>query len=586
MPSLVCIPKNVAMALKTRLKSGEITPAKLAKMTSKERNTYFKKFLGEDYAASVNALYESKRLLKDQQRGLVTWLETVSGLKPEAKRMLIDRVKNMKKFLSPGEKEDFLQDLAAQKLGVGVTRDEAGEIATYAKAYEEHLAEYKKLTEELRTPQKPNAVLPEDDPIRLKIGEARVKFENYVAELKRDANKRTIRDWRTTPLRSLGGQFSDIGGLAKSLKASLDLSFTLRQGFKAMIAHPDKWAKSVVDGFDMAFRQLWKKGTNDDIINALKAEIYGRENSLNGNYKKMGLDLGTVEEAYPTSLPEKVPLLGRVYKASETAFNGMAYRLRADIADELVRSLGRSGRDTTDKALLHSIGEYTNSLTGRGSLGRAEGFAKHFNNLFFSPKFFKSNLDFLTAHMADPNMDPALKKRALTNLLKTVVAVGAGLAFAKAINPDAVNFDATSSDFGKVKVGNTRVDVTAGLSSIINLFYRSADITARGATQGKLKLGEKKYDKNNPLGEIALSFTQNKLAPLPRTLGVDLAAGKDFNGNPVNLTSVDGLKNLGIDLMAPLPVSNFIELANDKESIGVILGTMLDGLGVGTNTYK
>lgn len=573
MASLVCIPKNVAMELKTRLKSGEITPAKLAEMTPEARAKYFRSFLPEDYAQSVNALYESKTLLADQQRGLLTWLKTVTGMKPEVKRELIDRVSRMDRaILNPDELQPFLEDLAAKKLGVGVTRDEAREIAMLSRDYQEKSADAM------------NSPAGSDD--RYAAGAAKVKFDNYVAELKRDANARTARDWQTNPLRSLGGQFSDVGGLAKSLKASLDLSFTFRQGFKSMIAHPDKWASNAANGFKLALKQLGQKGTSDDVVNAVKAEIFGRENALNGRYKKMRLDLGNTEEAYPTSLPERVPLLGRVYKASEAAFTGTAYRLRADIADELVRSLERSGRDVSDPELLYSIGEYVNSLTGRGSLGRAEGFAKHFNNLFFSPKFFKSNLDFLSAHLADPRMDPALKKRALGNLLKTVASVGGGLALIKAVNPDMVNFDATSSDFGKVKVGNTRVDVTAGLASIINLLYRSADIAARGATQGQVKLGAKKYDKNNPLGEIALGFFQNKLAPLPRAVGVDLASGKDFNGNPVNLTSVEGLKNLGIDLFAPLPVSNTVELAQDPDSIGVVLGTMLDGLGVGTNTYK
>lgn len=559
------------MALKTRLKSGEITPAKLAEMTSDGRHKYFAKFLDEDMATSVNALYESKTLLKDQQRGLITWLKTATGMKPEVKRSLIDRVEKMDKFLNPLEEEEFLADLAAQKLGVGVTADEAKTISRLSKEYQDLLEEA-------------NASKQGSD-VRTEVGAARVKFDNYVAELKRDSTARSARDWASNPLRSAGGQFADIGGLAKAMKASMDLSFTLRQGFKAMIAHPDKWAQNAAGGFKLALRQLGQKGTSDDVINAVKAEIYGRENSLNGSYRKMGLDIGNVEEAFPTSIPEKIPLLGRIYKASETAFNGTAYRLRADVADELMRSLSKSGRDVTDPALLKSIGEYTNSLTGRGSLGRAEGFSKAFNNLFFSPKFFKSNLDFLTAHAFDPNMDPALKKRAFTNLLKTVGSVGLGLSVAKAVNPDSVNFDPTSSDFGKIKVGNTRVDVTAGLASLVTFLYRNADILTRGATQGEVQLGEKKYDKRNPLGETALSFFQNKLSPASRAV-VDVGAGEDFDGAPVNLTSLEGLKNLGINLFAPLPAENLVELAQDDESIGVIMGTMLDGLGVGTNTYK
>ena len=263
MAGLTCIPKNVAMALKTRLKSGEITPAKLADMTSEQRNKYFNKFLDEDTASSVNALYEAKTLLKDQQRGLITWLETVTGLKPEAKRELIDRVQKMEKFLDPAEKEDFLADLAAQKLGVGVTRDEAKKISRLSKDYQDKLDAVDRSSKD-------------GSQSRIDVGAARVKFENYVAELKREANKRTLEDLRQRPLRSLGGQFSDLGGLAKSIKASLDNSFIFRQGFKSMFAHPKEWASNAANSWKIIAQQIQNKGTSDDVINAIKAEIYGR----------------------------------------------------------------------------------------------------------------------------------------------------------------------------------------------------------------------------------------------------------------------------------------------------------------------
>lgn len=573
MASLVCIPKNVAMALKTRLKSGEITPAKLAAMTPEERGKYFRSFLPEDYAQSVNALYEAKTLVKDRERGILTWLKTVTGMKPEAKRQLIDRVQKMNKFLDPASEEEFLADLAAQRLGVGVTADEAKTITRLSNEYQEALAAVR-----------PGSAKGSDE--RIAAGAAQVKFDNYVAELKRDANVRNLRDWRAAPLRSTLGQFSDIGGLAKSIKASLDNSFVFRQGFKAMFAHPGKWADNAANSWKLIGRQLGKKATSDEVVDAVKAEIFGRENALNGNYRKMGLDLGVTEEAYPTSLPEKIPLLGRLYKASEAAFSGTAYRLRADIADELVTKLAKQGRDVTDKELLKSVGTYVNSLTGRGDLGRAEGFSKAFNNLFFSPRFFKSNVDFLTAHAFDQNMDPALKRLAFLNLMKVLAGVGSGLMLAKAINPDSVNFDPTSSDFGKIKVGNTRVDVTAGMASFVTLAARMADVLARGATQGEVRLGGKdSYNRINPLGALAGTFLSNKMAPLPATVR-DLAEGETFSGRPMNLNSTEGIANTAANLFAPIPITNTLELAEDPESIGPILGTVLDGIGFGTNTYK
>lgn len=562
------------MALKTRLKSGELTPAKLAEFESSEaRRAYFAKFMDEDMAASVNALYEAKTLLADQQKGLITWLKTVTGMKPETKRALIDRVARMKEpILNPESKRAFLEDLAAQKLGVGVTMDEAKTIGQLSKTYQEARALVDSST-------------PAGSELRTDVGAAQVEFDNYVAELKRDANRTTLADLRNDPLRTAAGKFSDLGGLAKSLKATLDNSFLFRQGFKAMISHPKEWARNAAGSFKIIKDQLGNKASSDDVVNAIKAEIYGRENYLNGSYKKMGLDVGVVEEAFPTSLPEKIPLLGRVFKASEAAFSGTAYRLRADIADQLVKSAAKSGRDVTEKELLKSIGTYTNSLTGRGDLGRAEGFAKAFNNLFFSPRFFKSNLDFLTAHAFDRTMDPLLKNRARMNLLKAISAVGSGLALAHTINPDSVEFDPRSSDFGKIKVGNTRVDVTAGMSSILTLAARELSQSSKSSTTGKItKIDDGKFGGKTSLGVMG-DFLVNKFAPLPRTV-IDVRQGHDFNDNPINLYSAEGIKNTASDLLLPLPISNAIELSNDPESIGVVLGTTFDGLGLGTNTYK
>ncbi len=42
-------------------------------MSSADRHAFFSKIVGEDHAGPVNALFESKLLLKDQQRGLINW---------------------------------------------------------------------------------------------------------------------------------------------------------------------------------------------------------------------------------------------------------------------------------------------------------------------------------------------------------------------------------------------------------------------------------------------------------------------------------------------------------------------------------
>lgn len=568
---MYCIPKFAAETFKQKIVSGEINPEKLSAMTSEERHSFFSEFLGEEHGAKTNALFESKLLLKNQQQGIISWAQKVSGLSSEARRDIISRVQRLDKVLNPSEEKKFLSDLAEQKLGVGVSPEEAQKISSLAQA-----------TEESRLN------IPEDAPLgsleRLDYGAHKVAFDNYLNALKEDASKATLADIKSNPVGSVVHYASEIAGIAKSLKASLDDSFIGRQGLKALFNHPVEWAKSAATSVEIIAKQLGKKASSNEVVDAIKAEIYSRPNALNGFYKKMGLDIGLAEEAFPTSLPEKVPLLGRVFKASEAAFTGTAYRLRADIADKLTAIAEGEGIDVTEKGQLESIGKLVNSLTGRGALGRAEGFSKVINNLFFSPKFFKSNIDYLTLHAFDKNFSGFARKQAAYNLMRGVAGVAGILAIANAVHPGSVELDPTSADFGKIKIGNTRFDVTGGVGSIATLAARLITQKSKSSSTGRVTtIDSGKYGAPTTLSVLGDFFT-NKLAPVPTTV-VALRAGKDRNNNVVDTKSQEGLTNLAKSLFEPLPISNYEELKNNPHSADTVAAMIADGLGISTNTY-
>lgn len=115
------------------LQDGTITPEKLSEMTSAERRAFLEKIVGKDEARDVNALFESKLLLKDQQAGMITWAKQVGGMTPEVLRDIISRVNKLDRVLNPTEEKSFLNDLANQKLGTDVTLEEAQKISDLAK---------------------------------------------------------------------------------------------------------------------------------------------------------------------------------------------------------------------------------------------------------------------------------------------------------------------------------------------------------------------------------------------------------------------------------------------------------------------
>ena len=105
-----CLPKHLANDFISKLKSGEINPETLIDMTSKQRREFFSEFLGEENAMQTNALFESKLLLKDQIRGLITWAKQVTGMKPDIKRDIITRTQKMEEVLTPENEDAFYRD--------------------------------------------------------------------------------------------------------------------------------------------------------------------------------------------------------------------------------------------------------------------------------------------------------------------------------------------------------------------------------------------------------------------------------------------------------------------------------------------
>jgi hypothetical protein len=543
MPPGFCLLPKHADAFLEKVKSGAFDPAALAAMSSAERHAAFAEIVGEANATHVNATFESKLLLKHQQQGLQTWVKSVTGLKPEIQRDLLARVNRMDRVLEPAQMDAFLADLAKQRLGFGVTMEEAGRISELAKG-----------VTEARTAL-------ETGGDRLDYGRARVAFANYVSELKNGVKKP----------RTLKGTINDVAGFSKSILASFDNSALLRQGWKNLFSHPEIWARNAKQSFvDMA-EQFGGK----EVMDAVNADILSRPNALNGRYAKAKLALGNMEEQFPSSLPEKIPVLGRAYKASETAFNAFQLRSRADVFDKYMEIAEKSGVDLRDKAQLEGIGSLVNSLTARGDIGKFE----NLNFAFFSLRKLKSDFDFLTFHAADPAATPFVRKQAAVNLAKVVSGTAAILVVANAVKPGSVDFDPRSSDVGKIRVKDTRFDVTGGMGSLLVLGAREAMGSTKSSTTGKITpLGAGKFGGSTRL-DLVYRFFENKLSPAASFVK-DLLKGSDFSGEPI---TVQGEVS---NLVVPLPISNIHELATNPNAANVVLATIADALGISVNTYS
>jgi hypothetical protein len=325
-------------------------------------------------------------------------------------------------------------------------------------------------------------------------------------------------------------------------------------------------------------------------MNELNADIVSRPNY--DLMQKAKLDVGAMEEAFPTALPEKIPVLGKVYKATENAYTAFVRKTRADVFDKYIEIAKNTGVDLTDKELI-SIGKMVNSLTGRGDLGKLEMVSKELNNVFFSPKMLKSQVDVLLQPLTGAGGSNFVRKQAALNLLKIISGTATVLGVAKAVNPDSVDFDPRSSNFGKIKVKDSRFDVTGGMSSLATLAARliptkhnnSWGNYTKSSTSDKVTALNMRDKQGNPIyggqtaQDVVIDFFSNKLSPAAGILR-DLARGQTFEG------SKPTLKNEGLSLITPLPVKTFQELQNNPNSANILVGMIADALGIAVNTYS
>lgn len=549
MASTWCLIQGQADKFIKGLKSGEIDSLALAKMASSEaRRNFLAKYVGEENAKQVNALYESKLLLKDQQEGLISWIKRTANLNSKTKTDFISRISKMN-YLNPSDLQSFKQDLISSKLKIEPTLEETQKIFDLSQ----------RLKEAQKGIQKNSTFL--TNTTKKAYGDAKVALVNYINELK-------------DPKLTIGGIVKDLPGITKAIAASMDDSAIFRQGWKTLMTNPIKWQKNA----RQSFVDLVKEFSGKSVMDEVHSDMFSRQNELNGNYKKMGLALSKAEEAYPTSLPERVPLLGRAYKASESAYTGFVYRMRMDVADKYLEIAQKSGVEFTDKEL-KSIGSMVNSLTGRGNLGKYEPAANLVNNIFFSPRKLKADFDTVGHVITGAGGSNFVRKQAAVNLVKVIAGTAAVLAIANAVKPGSVESDTRSSDFGKIKVGDTRFDVTGGMASLITLAARLATMSSKSSTTGRINpLNSGNYGSQTGW-DVVTNFFTNKLSPVAQVVK-DLASGKDFSKNKVTLGGE------AIKLVTPLPVTTLQELMNNPNSANVVLSMIADALGISTNTYS
>jgi hypothetical protein len=576
----LCIPKPVANRIKEALKGKDLTVGQLLDMTSVERIETFNK-LGFTNSKEVNTLFESKLVLKNVFVGIKNFLSKVAQINkysPEKVKQLqaeaeIWKSQQEERTFNPKEGETFLSSLVEKVVGTELTQEQSKELIRLTQLARNLLEEgYNKETKTWSS-----------DKVKSDYGAARVAQENFIENLK--TRGLTLKEMLSERLQQYKTDTKEVGvvkstanllmdtlkALSNSsiaLVASFDNSFMGRQGLNTLMTNPKIWYNFSRKSFSDFVQTLGGVQAKD----ALWIDIYSNPLYIDGTFKKAGI-LPKTEEQYPTTLPQRIPLVGRILEASEQAFVGSAIRARTQLLQHHLDVSKKNGVEITDKHI-ESLGKLVNSLTARGQWGK-RGEPAIVRILLWAPKMLKGNLDVLTG-MQLTDVSPEVKKIAAKNLLKIVGVTALTMMIAEAMKPGSVEDDPRSSDFGKIVVGNTRFDITGGKASIVTLAFRIARRSYKSTKTGEIIEYGVGYGQKTPF-DILVDFLTNKSAP-PTRVVIDLLKGQNFEGEKTTIP------NVLYSLTTPISIQNAIELKDDS-SAQAVLGAILDVIGVNANTY-
>jgi len=354
--------------------------------------------------------------------------------------------------------------------------------------------------------------------------------------------------------------------------ASADLSAPLRQGI-FLIGRPKQWIPAFKNMFKYAFSENAYKGLTND-IRAKPNYKYMKEGGL--SLTDIGSQLTTREEAFMSSWAEKIPLGGKVIRASNRAYSGFLNKLRADVFDDLYNSAAKQGLTKGNPKLVKDLAGFINAATGRGDLGMLDKYAVALNTTFFSPKLMASRIKLLNP-VYYTKLDPFVRKEALKSLLTFGGTALSIFGLAK-LGGARVGVDPRNADFGKIKFGNTRYDVLGGFQQYIRLAAQLITGQIVSSTTGKtITLGEG----YKPLTrkDILQRFFEYKTAPVV-SFAFALMTGQNTIGEPLNVPAE--IANRFI----PMVAQDIYDLAKEKDSIGQALVMGLPAIfGTGLQTY-
>jgi len=368
----------------------------------------------------------------------------------------------------------------------------------------------------------------------------------------------------------------EVANVPRAIMASFDLSAPFRQGW-FLVGHPKYFVPNMWQMIKAFGSEGVYKGILTDIVQNPQYQLAKRSKV---SFTDIDAFLTGREERFMGSwLAEKIPVAGKVIRASNRAYTAFLNKLRMDAFADLVKKAEASGLDPQNNLrLTRQMADLINNATGRGTkildVVDITNAAKTLNTVFFSPRLMASRTTLLTPSYY-LKLDPFLRKQALYNLASAVGASVSILSLAKVGGAD-VETNPASTDFGKAKIGNTRVDALAGFGQYMVAGYRILSGKYISSVTGKeIKLGEG----YKPISrwDIFIRQIETKEAPTASFV-TSLLKGQDYLGRALNVP-----KEIG-NRFVPMVIGDAVDVCkDDPNKLPLVLAAVF---GMGLQTYE
>ncbi len=376
----------------------------------------------------------------------------------------------------------------------------------------------------------------------------------------------------------------DVINIPRTLMTTLDLSSPLRQGLFLSLRHPIKATGALSD----AFKNMFSKEAYLDWFKKFKETPLARVAKESGLYvaesHKVSSGVLAKEEAYASTLGENIPGLKQLFspirpivKASERGYTSFLNSLRVSVFDDMTKAALESGSTPRSNPTLYkAIADFINVTTGRGKLGALEKINPILNASFFSPRLIASRLTMLNPAWY-LKMPPQVRKEALKSWL-TLIGTGMTVLYmAKAAGAD-VEVDPRSSDFGKIRVGDSRWDIWGGLQQYVTFTARILTGEVKTGAGDIRKLEQEIFPHTTRL-DVMQNFIRGKLAPVA-AFGADVLAGGNIVGEDLDL-GTEAIENF-----VPMYIQDVKEAWDDLGPSAALTVGVPTFFGVGFASYE